>query len=268
MINDIEKSITKTYRKIIWKKVLKAIEDYKLIKENDKIAVCISGGKDSFLLALTLKELQKHSKYNFDLVFLVMDPGYEKHHLEEIINNAKKLNLDIKIFESNIFNDVKDEKAPCYLCARKRRGHLYSKALELGCNKIALGHHFDDVIETILLNILYAGSYGSMLPKLKSDHYKGMELIRPLYLVRENDVIKWANYNKLSFLNCACSVSSKKVDSKRLEMKNLIKELSHVYKDIPLNIFRSSDNINLSTVLGYNKNKIKKSFLDDYDIDD
>lgn len=265
MINEIDKSITKTYRKTIWKRSLKAIDEYELIKENDSIAVCISGGKDSFLLACVLRELQRHSKYKFNLKYLVMDPGYNKNVLNSIKYNAKLMGLELNIFKSDIFTQIDNKKSPCYLCARKRRGFLYNKAMELGCNKIALGHHFDDVIETILLNMFYAGVYSSMLPKLKSDHYEGMELIRPLYLVKEYDIIKWTNYNNLNFINCECSISNKNINSKRLEIKNLIKELTNIHEDIDINIFRSSENINLNTVLSYYKNKNKTTFLDDYD---
>ncbi len=265
MTDLINKSITKTYRKTIWKKFLKAITDYELIKENDNIAVCISGGKDSFLLAVLLKELQKHSKYNFTLKFIVMDPGYNYEHLQAIINNANKLAIDIVIYKTDIFSAISNTKSPCYLCARKRRGHLYNKAQELGCNKIALGHHFNDVIETIMINILYNGSYGSMLPKLKSKNYKNMELIRPLYFVKEEDIIKWVKYNNLEFLNCGCQVTKEKNNSKRSEIKQLIKDLKNIYNDVDLNIFSSSENINLNTVLGYKKNNNDNNFLDDYE---
>lgn len=263
-VKDINKSIVKTYRKDIWKKAIKAIDQYQMINENDKIAVCISGGKDSFLLALTLREINRHHKIKFHLEYIVMDPGYDKKTIDLIKKNADEFNLNINIFETNIFDDIKNEKNPCYVCARKRRGNLYNKALELGCNKIALGHHFDDVIETIMLNILYAGSYGSMMPKLKSDHYENMELIRPLYLVKEYDIKKWVKYNNLTFINCACDVASKKLDSKRQEIKELIAGLRSIYKDIDKNIFKSSENINLNTVLGYHYNKEKYSFLDKY----
>lgn len=265
MIKEITKSITKTYRKTIWKRTLKALDEYELIKENDSIAICISGGKDSFLLACVLKEVQKHSKYKFDIKYLVMNPGYDQEVLESIKANAKKMELDLNIFDSDIFSQIENQKSPCYLCARKRRGFLYNKALELGCNKIALGHHFNDVIETILLNMFYGGTYGSMLPKLKSDHYEGMELIRPLYLVKEVDILKWTKYNNLNFINCACSIANKNLDSKRLEIKNLINDLIKIHEDIDINIFRSSENINLNTVLCYYKNKEKTSFLDEYD---
>ena len=263
-IKDINKSIIKTYRKTIWKKVIKAVDDYQMIKQGDKIAVCISGGKDSFLLALTLREIERHHKIKFKLEYIVMDPGYSKSAIAQIKANSKTFNLKLHIFKTDIFECIKEEKNPCYVCARKRRGHLYNKAQELGCNKIALGHHFDDVIETIMLNMLYAGSFGSMLPKLKSDHYEGLELIRPLYLVKEYDILRWVKYNDLKFINCACDVASKKTDSKREEMKNLIRSLREIYKDIDKNIFRSSENVNLDTLLGYQTQGEKTSFLDKY----
>ncbi|NLA33180.1 MAG: tRNA 2-thiocytidine biosynthesis protein TtcA [Mollicutes bacterium] len=265
MNEKITKSITKTYRKTIWKRTLKALDEYQLLKEGDVVAVCLSGGKDSFLLACVLKEIQKHSKYKFTLKYLVMDPGYTKEHLDLIKENAEIFELDLNIFNSNIFEDIKDEKSPCYFCARKRRGFLYNKARELGCNKISLGHHFNDVIETVLLNMFYNGVYGSMLPKLKSDHYPGMELIRPLYLVKEYDIVKWVKYNNLNFLDCACSVATKKVDSKRLEMKNLIEELVKIHEDIDINIFNSTTNVNLNTIIKYKLDNKETTFLDNYD---
>ena len=265
----IEKSIIKKYRKEIWSKFVKAIKEYELIKENDRIAVCISGGKDSFLLAKCLEELQRHGKFKFDLEFLVMDPGFTKEGLEKIKENANTLNIPIKIFKSNIFEDALKEDSPCYVCARKRRGHLYNFAKELGCNKIALGHHFDDVIETTLLSIIYGGEVKGMLPKLKSTNYKGMELIRPLYFVQEKDIIAWKKYNNLEFINCCCPLNATSCetngDSKRLEMKNLVKQLEQKNEFIKYNIFKSMTNVNLNTVLGYNKDKIEHSFLDDYD---
>lgn len=265
----IEKSIIKKYRKEIWSKFIKAIKEYDLIKENDKIAVCISGGKDSFLLAKCLEELQRHGKFKFDLEYLVMDPGFTKEGLKRIKDNANILNLPIKIFKSNIFKDVQKEESPCYVCARKRRGHLYNFAKNLGCNKIALGHHFDDIIETILLSIIYGGEVKSMLPKLKSSHYEGMELIRPLAFVQEKDVINWCQYNNLNFINCCCPLSEaaceKKDNSKRLEIKNLIKELDKKNDCIKYNIFKSVTNVNLNTIIGYNKDDKEYNFLDDYD---
>lgn len=262
-VNDVTKSIIKTYRKSIWKKTIKAIDEYKLIQEGDNIAVCISGGKDSFLLALTLKEIQRHYKIKFNIKFICMNPGYSKENLNKIIELAEDLDMPLEIFNTDIFDSIKNESNPCYVCARKRRGHLYNKAMELGCNKIALGHHFDDVIETILLNILYGGSFGSMLPKVKSDHYPNMELIRPLYLVKEYDILKWVSYNNLDFINCACSVSNKDNLGKRAEIKSLINDLRKVYKDVDKNIFKSSENVNLNTVLGYIDNE-KHYFLDNY----
>lgn len=262
-VTEINKSIIKTYRKTIWKKVIKAIDDYDLIKENDNIAVCISGGKDSFLLAVTLKEIQRHYKVKFNLKFICMNPGYNEEVLNQIKNNAKILDIDLNIFVTDIFDSVKNETNPCYVCARKRRGYLYNEAQKLGCNKIALGHHFDDVIETIMLNMIYAGEYGSMLPKLHSKHYPNMELIRPLYLVRETDIIKFAKHNHLEFINCACTAISKKKDSKRAEMKKLITDLEEKYYEAPKNIFKSSENVNLNTILGYKDDK-KHSFLEKY----
>jgi len=268
-IIDLRKNITKTYKKTIWKPCIKAIDQYQMIKEDDHIGVCISGGKDSFLLALVLREIERHHKIKFKLSYLVMDPGYPTEALEKIKENAKRFNLDIQLYETNIFNDVINEEKPCYLCARKRRGHLYNKAREIGCNKIALGHHFDDVIETIMLNILYAGSYGSMMPKLKADNYPGMELIRPLYLVKEYDILKWVRANNFSFINCSCPIGScaldgQKTSSKRSEIKELIKKLRDVYQDVDKNIFKSSENVNLNTILGYYEGKERHSFLDKY----
>ena len=266
---EIEKSIIKKYRKVIWRPFTKAIKDYELIKENDKIAVCISGGKDSFLLAKCLEEIKKHGKVKFDLVYIVMNPGYNEINKEKIIENAKTLGIDINMFNSSIFDvvDTYAEKSPCYLCARMRRGFLYARAQELGCNKIALGHHFDDVIETIMLSILYGGEYKSMMPKLKSTNFPGLELIRPLYLVREKDIISWAKSNELEFINCACKFTSKDShkDSKRLEIKNLIKELEKTNKNVCYNIFKSSENVNINTVIGTKDDTGKHMFLENYD---
>lgn len=266
---EIERSIITKFRKVIWRPFTKAIKEYELIKENDKIAVCISGGKDSMLMAKCLEELKKHGKIKFDLVYLVMNPGYNKKNIEKIKENAKTLCIDIQMFNSNIFEIVNQEKSsPCYLCARMRRGCLYKKAQELGCNKIALGHHFDDVIETIMMSIMYGGEYKSMPPKLRSKNYSGMELIRPLYLVREDDIISWSEYNKLSFINCACKFTEKSkkdtTNSKRLAMKYLIKQLKEKNKMVEYNIFASSLNVNINTVLGLKTDKEKKNFLDIY----
>ena len=249
---EIKKSIIKKFRKEIWSKFIKAIKDYDLIKENDNICVCISGGKDSFLLALCFEELKKHHKFNFNTKYLVMDPGYLDINLKQIVDNAKLLNLDIEVFKSDIF-DVVDRvggSSPCYLCARMRRGYLYAKAKELGCNKIALGHHFNDVIETVMLNILYNGVFGGMLPILDSKNFEGMQLIRPLYYVKEKDIIHWVKYNNLKFIDCACKVTKKSL-GKRKEVKLLIEELVKTNKNADINIMNSLKNVNKETILGY-----------------
>ena len=268
---EIERSIIKKYRKDIWTKVIKAIKDYELIKDNDHIMACISGGKDSFLMAKCLQELKKHGKINFEVSFVVMNPGYNEENLKLIKANAKTLNVPIEIFNTDIFDVAYNvpSKSPCYLCARMRRGHLYNKAQELGCNKIALGHHFDDVIETTLLSMFYGSEVKTMMPKLHSDNFKGLELIRPLYLVKEASIISWANYNDLKFLNCACRFTEKlaidESNSKRLEMKILINNLRKMNHDIDYNIFKALDNINLNCILGYKKDGNYTSFLDNYD---
>ena len=268
---EIERSIIKKYRKDIWSKFIKAVQEYKLIKENDKIMVCISGGKDSFLLAKCIQELQRHGKVNFEARYVVMDPGYNEYNRDFIIDNAKILNVPIEIFNSDIFDIVeKIEKSPCYLCARMRRGFLYNKAQELGCNKIALGHHFNDVIETTLLSMLYGSEIKTMMPKLHSDNFEGIELIRPLYMVKEESIISWRNTNDLTFINCACRFTEgcslvNDGTSKRKEVKELIKNLKKVNKNADYNIFKSLDNINLDCVLGTKKHGEYKSFLEDYD---
>lgn len=252
---EIKKSIIKKFRKEIWSKFIKAIKDYDLIKENDNICVCISGGKDSFLLALCFEELKKHHKFNFNTKYLVMDPGYLDINLKQIVDNAKLLNLYIEVFKSDIF-DVVDKvggDSPCYLCARMRRGYLYAKAKELGCNKIALGHHFNDVIETVMLNILYNGVFGGMLPILDSKNFEGMQLIRPLYYVKEKDIIHFAKYNNLKFIDCACKVTKKSL-GKRKEVKLLIEELVKTNKNADINIMNSLKNVNKETILGYMEN--------------
>ena len=269
---EIERSIIKKYRKDIWSKFVKAVQDYELIKENDKIMVCISGGKDSFLLAKCMQELQRHGKFHFDCHYVVMDPGYNDYNRDFILDNAKTLNVPIEMFQSDIFDVVAtiDSKSPCYLCARMRRGYLYSKAKELGCNKIALGHHFDDVIETTLLSIFYGSEIKTMMPKLHSDNFEGLELIRPLYLVKEDDIISWKKTNELTFINCACRFTEgcsliNDGTSKRKEMKELIKNLRKINKEVDHNIFKSLDNVNLNCVLGTKKDGIYKSFLDEYE---
>ncbi len=268
---EIERSIIKKFRKEIWSKFVKAVSEYKLIDENDNIMVCISGGKDSFLLAKCIQELQRHGKVKFNAHYVVMDPGYNDYNLKFIIDNAKILNIPIEIFKSDIFAVVEnlDLKSPCYLCARMRRGYLYSKAQELGCNKIALGHHFNDVIETTLLSMFYGSEIKTMLPKLHSDNFEGIELIRPLYLVKEDDIIAFKKANDLTFINCACRFTEgcsliNDGTSKRKEIKELIKNLKKVNKDIENNIFKSMDNINLNCVLGTKQDGKYKSFLDEY----
>lgn len=268
---DIEKSIIKRYRKEIYARFVKGITEYDMIKENDKIAVCISGGKDSFLLAKLMQEIKRHGKVKFDLEFIVMNPGYNEKNKNQIIENAKILNIPIKMFESDIFKVVDNvEDSPCYLCARMRRGNLYSYAKELGCNKIALGHHFDDVIETILLSILYGGEFKTMMPKLHSTNFPGMELIRPMYLVKEKYINAWATYNNLTFLNCACRFTERnskhEENSKRREMKELINKFREISPYIDMNIFRSAENVNLNTIISYYKDDNTYNFLDDYEV--
>ena len=270
----IELSIRKKFHKDIFSKFAKAINQYELVKEHDHIAVCISGGKDSMLMAKLFQELKKHNKFEFELTFLVMDPGYSAENRNIIEQNARLMNIPITIFESDIFDAVDTiEKSPCYLCARMRRGHLYKRAKELGCNKIALGHHYDDVIETILMGMLYGAQVQTMMPKLHSTNFEGMELIRPLYLIREEDIKHWRDYNDLHFLQCAChfteTCSSCRDDgtsnSKRLEIKKLISELKKVNPYVEGNIFKSVENVNLSTVIAYKENGIKHHFLESYD---
>ncbi len=270
---DVEQSIRKKFRKEIWCKFTKAINQYELVKEGDCIAVCISGGKDSMLLAKLFQELKLHNKFSFEVKFLVMDPGYSPENRKVIEENAKKLNIPIAIFESNIFDSVYNiEKSPCYLCARMRRGYLYHFAKELGCNKIALGHHYDDVIETILMGMLYGAQVQTMMPKLHSTNFEGMELVRPLYLVREDDIKAWRDYNKLRFIQCACkftdtctTCNNEENRSKRVEIKELIKTLKKTNPFVEANIFKSVENVNLDTVVAYKKDQIRYHFLDTYD---
>ena len=267
---EIERSIITTYRSKIWSKFIKAIKEYELLKPNDKVCVCISGGKDSMILAKCFQELKRHSDFEFDLKFLVMNPGYNEENIKRIEENLKILNIDAVIKKTDIFEIANAQiKNPCYLCARMRRGALYRLAEELGCNKIALGHHFDDVIETTLMNMLNAGSFQTMMPKLHSDNYNGMELIRPLYYVREKDIIAWKNYNKLEFLQCACKfteeVDQEKIASRRKETRELIKDLKKMNPGVEMNIFKSAYNVNMSMILGYKVNDEYHFFLDDYD---
>ena len=269
---EIERSIITTYRKEIWSKFVKAVSDYKLIEENDNVMVCISGGKDSFLLAKCIQELQRHGNVKFNVHYVVMDPGYNEYNRNFILDNAKILNIPLEMFESDIFDVVAnvDSKSPCYLCARMRRGYLYNHAKELGCNKIALGHHFDDVIETTLLSMLYGAEIKTMMPKLHSDNYEGIDLIRPLYLVKEASIIAWKNYNELTFINCACRFTEgcsliNDGTSKRKEMKELIKNLRKINPSVDANIFKAMDNVNMNCILSWHKDGVNHSFLDDYD---
>ncbi len=271
---DVEQSLRKKFKKKIWCKFTKAINQYELVKEGDRIAVCISGGKDSMLMAKLFQELKLHNKFEFDVKFLVMDPGYSPANRKVIEENARKLNIPIHIFESDIFESVFNvEKSPCYLCARMRRGHLYHFAQELGCNKIALGHHYDDVIETILMGMLYGSQIQTMMPKLHSTNFEGMELIRPLYLVREDDIKAWRDYNNLRFIQCACkftdtctTCNNEENKSKRVEIKELIKTLKQTNPYVEGNIFKSIENVNLDTVVAYKKDGVKHHFLDTYDL--
>ena len=275
-VKEIERSIVKKFRKPIWRKFTQALNEYDLIQDGDKIAVCISGGKDSMLMAKLFQELKRHGKNNFELVFLVMNPGYNDLNYNVILNNAKILDIPITVFKTEIFDTVVDiTESPCYLCARMRRGYLYSKAKELGCNKIALGHHYDDVIETILMGMLYGAQVQTMMPKLHSTNFEGMELIRPMYLIREADIIHWKEYNNLEFIQCACrftegcaSCGGTGKGSKRAEIKQLIKDLTKVSPYIEKNIFRSVENVNIDTVIAYKKKGQRHSFLDEYDITD
>lgn len=270
---EVEQSLRKKFRKNIWCKFTKAINEYELVKPGDRIAVCISGGKDSMLMAKLFQELKRHNKFDFEVKFLVMDPGYSPANRQVIEENARRLEIPIEIFESDIFESVYNiEKSPCYLCARMRRGYLYSHAQKMGCNKIALGHHYDDVIETILMGMLYSAQVQTMMPKLHSTNFPGMELIRPLYLVREEDIIHWMNYNDLHFIQCACrftescaSCGGTEKGSKRAEIKDLIRELRKKNPYIEKNIFRSVENVNLNTVIGYKKDGVRHHFLDEYD---
>ena len=269
---EIERSIIKKFKKSIWNAFIVGVQRYELIQEGDRIAVCISGGKDSMLLAKCMQEIKRHGRFDFGLEFLVMDPGYAPENRRRIEENAKLLNIPIKIFETQIFDVVANvDRSPCYLCARMRRGYLYSKAQEMGCNKIALGHHFDDVIETVLMSMLYSAEIKTMMPKLKSTNFAGMELIRPLYSVKEADIIAWTRYNGLSFLQCACRFTEACADenestqSKRLEMKALVNSFRKISPHIDINIFNSIHNINLETVIGYRKGGEHHSFLEEYE---
>ena len=271
---EIEKSIRKKFHKAIFSKFAKAINEYELLQPGDKVAVCISGGKDSMLMAKLFQELQRHNKFQFELVFLVMDPGYSEMNRKVIERNAELMQIPITVFETQIFDAVYEiENSPCYLCARMRRGYLYSKAKELGCNKIALGHHYDDVIETILMGMLYGAQVQTMMPKLHSTNFEGMELIRPMYLIREDDIKHWRDYNDLHFIQCACrftdTCTTCRTDgsspSKRMEIKNLIASLKQTNPFIEGNIFKSVENVNLDACIGYVKDGKRHHFLEEYD---
>ena len=269
---DVEQSLRKKFRKSIWCKFTKAINEYELVKPGDKIAVCISGGKDSMLMAKLFQELKRHNKFDFEVKFLVMDPGYSPANRQVIEENAKRLEIPIEIFESDIFESVYNvEKSPCYLCARMRRGYLYSHAQKMGCNKIALGHHYDDVIETILMGMLYSAQFQTMMPKLHSTNFEGMELIRPMYLIKESAIKAWRDTNGLHFIQCACRFTENCVScgggsgSKRDEMKELVAQFRNTSSVIETNIFNSVRDINLRTVMGYHKDGEYYNFLDDYD---
>ena len=271
---DVEQSLRKKFRKSIWCKFTKAINEYELVKPGDKIAVCISGGKDSMLMAKLFQELKRHNKFDFEVKFLVMDPGYSPANRQVIEENAKRLEIPIEIFESDIFDSVYNvEKSPCYLCARMRRGYLYSHAQKMGCNKIALGHHYDDVIETILMGMLYSAQFQTMMPKLHSTNFEGMELIRPLYLVREDAIKAWRDYNDLHFIQCACkftdtctTCNNEENQSKRVEIKQLIAEIKKKNPYVEAHIFKSVENVNIETVIAYKKDGVKHHFLDNYDL--
>lgn len=270
---NVEQSLRKTYKKRIWSKFCRAINTYELVKPGDRIAVCISGGKDSMLMAKLFQELKRHNKFEFEVKYLVMDPGYNEANRHIIEENARRLNIPVTFFESNIFDAVYEiENSPCYLCARMRRGHLYAYAKELGCNKIALGHHYDDVIETILMGMLYGGQVQTMMPKLHSTNFEGMELIRPLYLIREDDIKSWRDYNDLHFIQCACkftdtctTCNNEENRSKRVEIKELIRTLKQKNPFVEGNIFKSVENVNLDTVVEYKTGGVRHNFLEHYD---
>lgn len=269
---EIEHSIITKFRPTIYRLFVRAIDEYKLIQDGDKIAVCISGGKDSMLLAKCMEEFQKHGPIRFDVIYMCMNPGYSQSHLQQILDNAKLLHIPLEVFDTDIFNIVHDIKeSPCYLCARMRRGYLYANAKKRGCNKIALGHHFDDVIETVMMSIIYGAEFKTMMPKLLSENYPGLELIRPLYLVKEESIMKWCRNNDLHFLQCACRFTEENHNisqgsSKRQEMKALIKQLRKNYPNSDINIFRSFHDVNLNTIVGYHNDSIRYHFLDDYDM--
>ncbi len=261
----IERDLIKKYRKVLWTPFIKAIKDYELISDGDKIAVAISGGKDSFIMAKLFQELYKHGNRNFELEFICMNPGYNRENLEHIINNAHLMNIPLNVFDSSVFNIVsKKTDKPCYLCAKMRRGHLYSKAKQLGCNKVALGHHYDDVIETVLMNVLSSGMFMTMMPKLKSKNFEGMELIRPMYYIRENDIIRYKNSCELTFLDCACEATKRKEGTNRKKIKKLIADLKMDFDQVEASIFSSALNVHLGAILGWREDEKNHSFLEKY----
>lgn len=267
MVNKAEESICNEFGRKIWTKFRRGVRDYRLINNGDKITVCISGGKDSILMALCIRRLQRNNEIPFEAEYIAMDPGYSEENTEKIKENCKLLDLPVSFYKTNIFDSAeKSPKNPCFLCSRLRRGWLYKKAQELGCNKIALGHHFDDVIETILMGMLYGSQMQTMMPKLHSENYSGMELIRPLYLIREADIVDWTEANGLSFIRCACSMSEKSEQgSKRAEIKSLLAQLRQTNPAVDMNIFRSAENVNLQTLISYHIGENRHHFLDDYD---
>lgn len=265
-IAQVERSLTKTYKKELWSKFTKAIKDFNLIEEGDKVAVAISGGKDSLVMAKLFQELKKHKKVNFEVVYLTMDPGYHPSIKSLHERNCEFLQIPVQTFESRIFEVVGNIAAemPCYMCAKMRRGFLYARAKELGCNKLALGHHYDDVIETTMLNIFYAGSFKTMMPKLKASNFEGIELIRPMFYIREKDIQRWASYSGLWPLNCACMVAAKRTSNKRYEIKAMIEQMKETNPDVEKCIFNSALNVEMGAILGWKKDGEKHSFLDDY----
>ncbi|MDR0272147.1 MAG: tRNA 2-thiocytidine biosynthesis protein TtcA [Clostridiales bacterium] len=264
-LQKIERSIHKKFRREIWRKFISGVQKYEMIQANDKIAICISGGKDSMLMAKLMQQLHRHSDVPFELIFLVMNPGYNKENFLKIKSNAEFLKIPITVFDSDIFEIVsKEKKSPCYLCARMRRGFLYANAQKLGCNKIALGHHMSDVVETTLMGMLYGAQFQTMMPKLKSRNFPGMELIRPMYCVEEAAILAWKNYNRLSFIQCACPLSSGENESTREAVKKLIENLKKENKDIEKSVFKSLHMLNLDTAIGYKLNEVEHSFLDGY----
>lgn len=265
-LSDIEHSITKKYKKSIWSKFIKAVSDFEMIEEGDRIAVAVSGGKDSMLMAKLFQELRRHWKVKFELEFIAMDPGYHPSIRKLLVDNCSYLNIPVHIYESGIFDVVNKiaKDYPCYMCAKMRRGFLYTRAEELGCNKLALGHHFNDVIETTLLNMLYSGNFKTMLPKLKSTNFKNMELIRPLYLIEEANIKKFTQNSGIWPLNCACMVAAKKIGGKRYEIKELIENMKKSFKGVDKSIFHAAMNVNMDSIMGWTKDGEKHSFMEEY----